>query len=221
MRWPARCAAVDSLQRWSPVIHMAGSAPVNSYADVSALYTAIGDGHVSAKHVAQAVTARRYRPGGEELPSGPRRRPCRAPTQHRHVGFCPRRPVLTKLASAARRFRAMIMGFVTCGGGWGALHHRTNAASLQQQAGAHHRGAGRRRRRRCFVATRSRHSTGTGCCGRMRRAHWLTRYQYPVRVGITTGDRVASVDSPRDGDPGLAPGSTPTATSKVSTTSTG
>jgi len=111
------------------------------YTDVSALYTAIGEGHVSARHVVQRLLAEL---GGidqaeEELAerSTPATMP-RRPRSNDDVGVSvPGAPgVLTKLAKCCTPVPGdQILGFVTRGGGVSV--HRTdctNAASLQQQS---------------------------------------------------------------------------------------
>ena len=118
-RWPANCATRD----------------------VSALYTAVGEGHVSARHVVQRLVAQL---GGDEEAEdelAERSTPATMPVRPRStddVGVAvPGAPgVLTKLAKCCTPVPGdKIMGFVTRGGGVSV--HRTdctNAASLQQQS---------------------------------------------------------------------------------------
>jgi len=111
------------------------------YADVSALYTAVGEGHVSARHVVQRLLAQL---GGDEEAENEiaeRSTPATMPVRQRtndDVGVAvPGAPgVLTKLAKCCTPVPGdNIMGFVTRGGGVSV--HRTdctNATSLQQQS---------------------------------------------------------------------------------------
>ncbi|HZU48251.1 MAG TPA: RelA/SpoT family protein [Mycobacterium sp.] len=119
---------------------MAAVANELHYADVSALYTAIGEGHVSAKHVVQRLLAEL---GGieqaeEELAerSTPATMPRRQRTDDTGVAVPGAPGVLTKLAKCCTPVPGdVIMGFVTRGGGVSV--HRTdctNAASLRQQS---------------------------------------------------------------------------------------
>src|SRR6478736_5829995 len=111
------------------------------YADVSALYTAVGEGHTSARHVVQRLLAQL---GGDEEAEdeiAERSTPATMPVRQRtsdDVGIAvPGAPgVLTKLAKCCTPVPGdNIMGFVTRGGGVSV--HRTdctNASSLQDQA---------------------------------------------------------------------------------------
>ncbi len=111
------------------------------YADVSALYTAVGEGHVSARHVVQRLVAQF---GGDDAEDEIAERSTPAttmPLRQRDPDDCgvavPGAPgVLTKLAKCCTPVPGdNIMGFVTRGGGVSV--HRTdctNAESLQKQA---------------------------------------------------------------------------------------
>ena len=111
------------------------------YTDVSALYTAVGEGHVSARHVVQRLVAQI---GGDDDAAdelAERSTPATMPVRQRSsddVGVAvPGAPgVLTKLAKCCTPVPGdNIMGFVTRGGGVSV--HRTdctNAASLQDQS---------------------------------------------------------------------------------------
>jgi GTP pyrophosphokinase len=129
------------LQRLMNAESMAALARELRYTDVSALYTAVGEGHVSARHVVQRLVAQL---GGDEEASdelAERSTPATMPVRQRtndDVGVAvPGAPgVLTKLAKCCTPVPGdNIMGFVTRGGGVSV--HRTdctNAASLQQQS---------------------------------------------------------------------------------------
>jgi guanosine-3',5'-bis(diphosphate) 3'-pyrophosphohydrolase len=119
---------------------MAALANELHYADVSALYTAVGEGHVSAKHVVQRLLAELGGIDQAEEDLAERSTPTTAPRRPRSddVGVSvPGAPgVLTKLAKCCTPVPGdEILGFVTRGGGVSV--HRTdctNATSLQQQA---------------------------------------------------------------------------------------
>jgi GTP pyrophosphokinase len=129
------------LQRLMNAESMAALARELRYTDVSALYTAVGEGHVSARHVVQRLVAQL---GGDEEAAdelAERSTPATMPVRQRtndDVGVAvPGAPgVLTKLAKCCTPVPGdNIMGFVTRGGGVSV--HRTdctNAASLQQQS---------------------------------------------------------------------------------------
>ncbi len=129
------------LQRLMNAESMAALARELRYTDVSALYTAVGEGHVSARHVVQRLVAQL---GGDEEAAdelAERSTPATMPVRQRStddVGVSvPGAPgVLTKLAKCCTPVPGdNIMGFVTRGGGVSV--HRTdctNAASLQQQS---------------------------------------------------------------------------------------
>jgi GTP pyrophosphokinase len=129
------------LQRLMNAESMAALARELRYTDVSALYTAVGEGHVSARHVVQRLVAQL---GGDEEAAdelAERSTPTTMLVRQRttdDVGVAvPGAPgVLTKLAKCCTPVPGdNIMGFVTRGGGVSV--HRTdctNAASLQQQS---------------------------------------------------------------------------------------
>ncbi len=129
------------LQRLMNAESMASLARELRYTDVSALYTAVGEGHVSARHVVQRLVAQL---GGDEEAAdelAERSTPTTMVVRQRStddVGVAvPGAPgVLTKLAKCCTPVPGdNIMGFVTRGGGVSV--HRTdctNAGSLQQQS---------------------------------------------------------------------------------------
>jgi GTP pyrophosphokinase len=129
------------LQRLMNAESMAALARELRYTDVSALYTAVGEGHVSARHVVQRLVAQL---GGDEEAAdelAERSTPATMPVRQRStedVGVAvPGAPgVLTKLAKCCTPVPGdNIMGFVTRGGGVSV--HRTdctNAGSLQEQS---------------------------------------------------------------------------------------
>ncbi|MBX7434067.1 RelA/SpoT family protein [Mycobacterium sp. Y57] len=131
------------LQRLMNAESIAALARDLRYQDVSALYTAVGEGHVSARHVVQRLVAQI---GGDddaadELAERSTPATMQMPVRQRtsdDVGVAvPGAPgVLTKLAKCCTPVPGdNIMGFVTRGGGVSV--HRTdctNAASLQEQA---------------------------------------------------------------------------------------
>ncbi|WP_102141108.1 RelA/SpoT family protein [Mycobacterium hubeiense] len=128
------------LQRLVNAESMATLARELRYADVSALYTAVGEGHVSARHVVQRLVAQF---GDEEATDelAERSTPATMPVRQRSTEdtgvAVPGAPgTLTKLAKCCTPVPGdQIMGFVTRGGGVSV--HRTdctNAASLQQQS---------------------------------------------------------------------------------------
>jgi len=129
------------LQRLMNAESMAALARELRYTDVSALYTAVGEGHVSARHVVQRLVAQF---GGDEEAAdelAERSTPTTMLVRQRStddVGVAvPGAPgVLTKLAKCCTPVPGdNIMGFVTRGGGVSV--HRTdctNATSLQQQS---------------------------------------------------------------------------------------
>ena len=129
------------LQRLMNAESMAALARELRYADVSAMYTAVGEGHVSARHVVQRLLAQLGGDDEAEDEIAERSTPATMPVRQRStddVGVAvPGAPgVLTKLAKCCTPVPGdNIMGFVTRGGGVSV--HRTdctNAASLQQQA---------------------------------------------------------------------------------------
>lgn len=111
------------------------------YIDVSALYTAVGEGHVSARHVVQRLVAQL---GGDDEAAdelAERSTPATMPMRQRStddvgVAVPGAAGVLTKLAKCCTPVPGdNILGFVTRGGGVSV--HRTdctNANSLQQQS---------------------------------------------------------------------------------------
>ena len=129
------------LQRLMNAESMAALARELRYTDVSALYTAVGEGHVSARHVVQRLVAQLGGDDEAEDEIGRAVHPGTMPVRQRStedVGVAvPGAPgVLTKLAKCCTPVPGdNIMGFVTRGGGVSV--HRTdctNAASLQEQA---------------------------------------------------------------------------------------
>jgi GTP pyrophosphokinase len=129
------------LQRLMNAESMAALARELRYTDVSALYTAVGEGHVSARHVVQRLVAQL---GGDDEAAdelAERSTPTTMVVRQRStddVGVAvPGAPgVLTKLAKCCTPVPGdNIMGFVTRGGGVSV--HRTdctNATSLQEQS---------------------------------------------------------------------------------------
>jgi GTP pyrophosphokinase len=129
------------LQRLMNAESMASLARELRYTDVSALYTAVGEGHVSARHVVQRLVAQL---GGDEEAAdelAERSTPATMPVRQRSTDdtgvAVPGAPgVLSKLAKCCTPVPGdNIMGFVTRGGGVSV--HRTdctNATSLQQQS---------------------------------------------------------------------------------------
>jgi guanosine-3',5'-bis(diphosphate) 3'-pyrophosphohydrolase len=129
------------LQRLMNAESMAALARELRYPDVSGLYTAVGEGHVSARHVVQRLVAQL---GGDDEATdelAERSTPATMLVRQRttdDVGVAvPGAPgVLAKLAKCCTPVPGdNIMGFVTRGGGVSV--HRTdctNAGSLQQQS---------------------------------------------------------------------------------------
>ena len=120
---------------------MAALASELRYADVSALYTAVGEGHVSPRHVVQRLLAQLGGADGAEDELAERSTPTTMSVRHRRsedTGVAvPGAPgTLTKLAKCCTPVPGdNIMGFVTRGGGVSV--HRTdctNAADLQLQS---------------------------------------------------------------------------------------
>ena len=128
------------LQRLVNAESMGALARELHYADVSALYTAVGEGHVSARHVVQRLlTALGADEAEDEIAE--RSTPATMPVRQRNTDdtgvSVPGAPgVLTKLAKCCTPVPGdNIMGFVTRGGGVSV--HRTdctNAGSLKQQS---------------------------------------------------------------------------------------
>ncbi|WP_099022025.1 RelA/SpoT family protein [Mycolicibacterium palauense] len=129
------------LQRLMNADSMAALARELRYSDISALYTAVGEGHTSAKHVVQRLIAQLGGADDAEDEIAERSTLSTLPARQRNsedVGVAvPGAPgVLTKLAKCCTPVPGdAIMGFVTRGGGVSV--HRTdctNAASLQEQS---------------------------------------------------------------------------------------
>ena len=129
------------LQRLVNGESMAAVARELHYSDVSALYTAVGENHISAHHVVQRLVAQLGGVDQAEEDLAERSTPLTISRRERHtddVGVAvPGAPgVLTKLAKCCTPVPGdEIMGFVTRGGGVSV--HRTdctNADSLRQQA---------------------------------------------------------------------------------------
>jgi GTP pyrophosphokinase len=111
------------------------------YADVSALYTAVGEGHVSPRHVVQRLLAQLGGADGAEDELAERSTPATMPVRQRSTEdtgvAVPGAPgTFTKLAKCCTPVPGdNIMGFVTRGGGVSV--HRTdctNATDLRQQS---------------------------------------------------------------------------------------
>ncbi len=129
------------LQRLMSGDSMAALARELRYVDVSALYTAVGEGHISARHVVQRLIAQLGGADDAEDEIAERSTPSNITVRQRNnddVGVAvPGAPgTLTKLAKCCTPVPGdTIMGFVTRGGGVSV--HRTdctNATSLQQQS---------------------------------------------------------------------------------------
>ncbi len=129
------------LQRLMSGDSMAALARELRYNDVSALYTAVGEGHISAHHVVQRLIAQLGGADDAEDEIAERSTPSNLVVRQRNnedVGVAvPGAPgILTKLAKCCTPVPGdEIMGFVTRGGGVSV--HRTdctNATSLQEQA---------------------------------------------------------------------------------------
>jgi GTP pyrophosphokinase len=129
------------LQRLMSADSMGALARELRYTDVSALYTAVGEGHISAHHVVQRLIAQLGGADDAEDEIAERSTPSNVPLRQRSsddVGIAvPGAPgILSKLAKCCTPVPGdAIMGFVTRGGGVSV--HRTdctNAASLQEQS---------------------------------------------------------------------------------------
>lgn len=129
------------LQRLMTAESMGALARELRYTDLSALYTAVGEGHISAHHVVQRLLATLGGADDAEDEIAERSTPSNVPMRQRSsddVGIAvPGAPgVLSKLAKCCTPVPGdAIMGFVTRGGGVSV--HRTdctNAASLQEQS---------------------------------------------------------------------------------------
>ncbi len=129
------------LQRLMNADSMGALARELRYNDVSALYTAVGEGHVSARHVVQRLLAQLGGDDAAEDELAERSTPATMAVRQRTTDdtgvLVPGAPgTLTKLAKCCTPVPGdNIMGFVTRGGGVSV--HRTdctNAESLQQQS---------------------------------------------------------------------------------------
>ncbi|TSD94690.1 RelA/SpoT family protein [Skermania sp. ID1734] len=129
------------LQRLLTAEAMAAIAHELRYADVSALYTAVGENHASAQHVVQRLVAHFGGVGDVEEELAERATPSTVPSRPRTTGdagvLIPGAPgTVAKLAKCCTPVPGdEILGFVTRGGAVSV--HRTdctNAGSLQQQA---------------------------------------------------------------------------------------
>ncbi|CAN5202082.1 RelA/SpoT family protein [soil metagenome] len=129
------------LQRLMSADSMGALARELRYTDVSALYTAVGEGHISAHHVVQRLIAQLGGEDDAEDEIAERSTPSNIPMRQRSsddVGIAvPGAPgILSKLAKCCTPVPGdAIMGFVTRGGGVSV--HRTdctNAESLQEQS---------------------------------------------------------------------------------------
>jgi GTP pyrophosphokinase len=128
------------LQRLVNGESMAAVARELHYSDVSALYTAVGENHISAHHVVQRLVAQLGGVDQAEDDLAERSTPLTIPRRERHsddvgVAVPGATGVLTKLAKCCTPVPGdEIMGFVTRGGGVSV--HRTdctNADALRQQ----------------------------------------------------------------------------------------
>ena len=135
------------LQRLMSADSMAALARELRYNDVSALYTAVGEGHTSAHHVVQRLIAQLGGADDAEDEIAERSTPSNLVVRQRNnedVGVAvPGAPgILTKLAKCCTPVPGdEIMGFVTRGGGVSV--HRTDCTNADVAAGAgraHHRG---------------------------------------------------------------------------------
>jgi GTP pyrophosphokinase len=129
------------LQRLVNGESMAAVARELHYSDVSGLYTAVGENHISAHHVVQRLVAQLGGVDQAEEDLAERSTPLTAQRRERHtddvgVAVPGATGVLTKLAKCCTPVPGdEIMGFVTRGGGVSV--HRTdctNADSLREQA---------------------------------------------------------------------------------------
>ncbi|WP_188545311.1 RelA/SpoT family protein [Rhodococcoides trifolii] len=129
------------LQRLMNAESMSSIAHELRYVDVSALYTAVGENHVSAQHVVQRLVAHLGGVGDVEEELAERSTPSTIPTRPRRVGdagvmVSGADGVVAKLAKCCTPVPGdEIMGFVTRGGSVSV--HRTdctNASSLHLQS---------------------------------------------------------------------------------------
>ena len=121
------------VQRLARSETVAKVAQVMNYADVDALYAAIGESHVSAKAVAQRID-RELRGGEEQLPTTVRRPP-RALRRHRQVGVHVEGldDVMVRLSKCCTPVPGdEIIGFVTRGRGVSV--HRADCANAESLA---------------------------------------------------------------------------------------
>ena len=143
------------------------------YADVTALYAAVGENHVSAQSVVQKLVAALGGAEGavEDIAETaiPTRRPQPPPRRAGDPGVVVKgvADVWVKLAKCCTPVPGDdILGFVTRGGGVSRaphrLHQRRRPAEPSRSGWS--RSSGRRRPARCSSSrSRSRRSTGTGC----------------------------------------------------------
>ncbi|WP_186626529.1 bifunctional (p)ppGpp synthetase/guanosine-3',5'-bis(diphosphate) 3'-pyrophosphohydrolase [Rhodococcus sp. BP22] len=129
------------LQRLMNAESMSTIAHELRYVDVSALYTAVGESHVSAQHVVQRLVAHLGGVGDVEEELAERSTPSTIPTRARHVGdagvlVSGAEGIVAKLAKCCTPVPGdEILGFVTRGGSVSV--HRTdctNAKSLEEQS---------------------------------------------------------------------------------------
>ena len=129
------------LQRLMNAESMSAIAHELRYVDVSALYTAVGENHVSARHVVQRLVAHLGGVGDVEEELAERSTPSTIPTRPRQVGdagvlVTGAEGVVAKLAKCCTPVPGdEILGFVTRGGSVSV--HRTdctNARSLEEQS---------------------------------------------------------------------------------------
>nr|WP_269305565.1 RelA/SpoT family protein [Rhodococcus sp. H36-A4] len=129
------------LQRLMNAESMSTIAHELRYVDVSALYTAVGESHVSAQHVVQRLVAHLGGVGDVEEELAERSTPSTIPTRARHIGdagvlVSGSEGIVAKLAKCCTPVPGdEILGFVTRGGSVSV--HRTdctNAKSLEEQS---------------------------------------------------------------------------------------
>ncbi|ORI22619.1 GTP pyrophosphokinase [Rhodococcus sp. 1168] len=129
------------LQRLMNAESMSTIAHELRYVDVSALYTAVGESHVSAQHVVQRLVAHLGGVGDVEEELAERSTPSTIPTRARHIGdagvlVSGAEGIVAKLAKCCTPVPGdEILGFVTRGGSVSV--HRTdctNAKSLEEQS---------------------------------------------------------------------------------------
>ncbi len=129
------------LQRLMNAESMSTIAHELRYVDVSALYTAVGESHVSAQHVVQRLVAHLGGVGDVEEELAERSTPSTIPTRARHIGdagvlVSGAEGIVAQLAKCCTPVPGdEILGFVTRGGSVSV--HRTdctNAKSLEEQS---------------------------------------------------------------------------------------